>query len=247
VYDAFEYRDTFYIITERCYRPLSEFFGFDWFDGRLWVAPVARCVLQATNYLHISKYTHQDIHLDNVFAAFSRDEMQPTQPGAIHFKVGDLGVSKQFPEIDATNTLNNTIRPPEAINPTEFGPMDNRIDLYHAGLVFLQLASSQILTFTQDDITAGRPRELALALDPPLNVALEKALRRHVMYRTADAMELWRDFQSPPAVTRRSQCSRSRVVLTSRWSRPSALESSIALGGSSPSVEALLAERAIER
>ena len=37
-------------------------------------------------------------------------------------------------------------------------------------------------------------------LEPPLNVALEKALRRHVMFRTANAMELWRDLQSPPSL-----------------------------------------------
>lgn len=198
VYDAFEYRDTFYIVTERCYCPLRQLFGAEWFHGRLWVAPVARCVLQAVNYLHINQYAHQDIHLGNVFAAFSRNEMQPTEPGAIQFKVGDLGVSKLFSEIDVANTLNNAIRPPEAINPAEFGPLDSRIDLYHAGLLFLQLARSEILNFTQDEILNGRPRELALELDPPLNVALEKALRRHVMYRTATAMELWRDLQSPP-------------------------------------------------
>jgi len=200
VYDAFEYRDTFYIITERCYCPLQDLFGAEWFDGRLWVAPVARCVLQATNYLHLNKYAHQDIHLGNVFAAFSRNELQPTEPGVIQFKVGDLGVSKLFSEIDASNTLNNAIRPPEAFNPSEFGPMDSRIDIYHIGLLLLQLARSETLSFTQDEIIAGRPRELALELEAPLNTALEKTLRRHVMFRTANAMELWRDLQSPPAL-----------------------------------------------
>lgn len=200
VYDAFEYRDTFYIITERCYCPLQNLFGAAWFQGRGWVAPVARCVLQAVNYLHINQYAHQDIHLGNVFAAFSRNEMLPTAPGAIQFKVGDLGVSKLFSEIDAASTLNNAIRPPEAINPAEFGPLDSRIDLYHAGLLFLQLARSEILNFTQEEILSGRPRALALELEPPLNMALEKALRRHVMFRTANAMELWRDLRSPPAL-----------------------------------------------
>lgn len=200
VYDAFEFRDTFYIITERCYCPMSQLVAADWFDGRVWVAPVARCVLQAVNYLHINQYAHQDIHLGNVFAAFSRNEMAPKVPAGIEFKVGDLGVSKLFSEIDAANTLNNAIRPPEAISPAEFGPLDSRIDIYHAGLLLLQVAKSEILNFTQEEILNGRPRELALSLDPPLNVALEKALRRHAMYRTATAMELWRDLQSPPAL-----------------------------------------------
>jgi serine/threonine protein kinase len=155
-------------------------------------------VLQAVQYLHINQYAHQDIHLGNVFAAFSRDEMRPTEPGAIQFKLADLGVSKVFTEIDASNTLaDDWMRPPEALEPAEFGPMDQRIDIYHAGLLFLQLAVSTQLQFSRDEILAGRPREMALALPTPLNFALEKALRRHVPFRTETAMELWRDLQSP--------------------------------------------------
>jgi len=41
----------------------------------------------------------------------------PQGPGAIHFKLADLGVSKVFSELDAFNTLNDSIRPPEAIDP----------------------------------------------------------------------------------------------------------------------------------
>ena len=42
-----------------------------------------------------------------------------------------------------------------------------------------------------------KPWELALNLKPPYNFAIEKTLRRHVEYRTANAMELWRDINSP--------------------------------------------------
>jgi len=197
VFDAFEYRDTFYIITERCYCPLTQLFSLAPFDGRAWLMPIARCLLQAVNYLHLNQFAHQDIHLGNVFAAFAKDEMQPTVPGAIQFKLGDLGVAKLFTELDASNTLADFMRPPEALNPTEFGPIDRRIDLYHTGLVFLQFALSHEIRFSHDEILAGRPRELALELPNPLNFALEKALRRHVSFRTASAMELWRDLHTP--------------------------------------------------
>jgi len=197
VFDAFEYRDTFYIITERCYCPLTQLFGLETFDGSVWLLPVARCLLQAVQYLHVNHYAHQDIHLGNVFAAFSRDEMRPSEPGSIQFRLADLGVSKVFSEIDASNTLAEWMLPPEALDPGEFGPMDERIDIYHSGLVFLQLAVSKQLQFSREEILAGRPREIALQLTPPLNFALEKALRRRVRYRTANAMELWRDLQSP--------------------------------------------------
>jgi eukaryotic-like serine/threonine-protein kinase len=205
VYDAFEYRDTFYIVTERCYCPLTRLFTLDKFDGSLWIIPIARCLLQAVQYLHVSQYAHQDIHLNNVFAAFARDEMSTENPGAIQFKLGDLGVSKVFGQLDAANTLADWIRPPEALDPAEYGPLDHRIDIYHLGLMFLQLMHGKELRFTREEILIGRPREMALQLPPPLNFALEKALRRHAAFRTGSAEELWRDLQSPPGLPDNTQ------------------------------------------
>ena len=90
VYDAFEFRDTFYIITERCHCSLTTLLTLDPFDGIVWLKPIARCLLQAVQYIHIYQYAHQDIHLGNVFAAFAKDEMNSEDPGAIQFKLGDL-------------------------------------------------------------------------------------------------------------------------------------------------------------
>jgi len=197
VYDAFEYRDTFYIITERCYCPLTSLFELENFNGLLWLKPIARCLLQAVNYAHINQYAHQDIHLGNVFAAFAKNEMNANDPGAIQFKLGDLGVAKLFNEIDATNTRALWMLPPEVLEASEFGPIDYRIDIYHCGLLFLHLEHGSELRFTPEEIKAGAPRDLARQLPPPFSFALEKALRRHVQYRTASAMELWRDLNSP--------------------------------------------------
>jgi serine/threonine protein kinase len=201
VFDAFEYRETYYIITERCYCPLTRLFELDDYNGFAWLKPIARCLLQAVNYAHLNQYAHQDIHLGNVFAAFAKNEMNAGDPGAIQFKLGDLGVAKVFSEIDATNTRADWILPPELLEPAEFGPIDYRIDIYHCGLLFLQLAHGSELRFDRDQIKAGMPRELALQLPAPYNFALEKALRRHVQYRTASAMELWRDLNSPEQPT----------------------------------------------
>jgi serine/threonine protein kinase len=203
VFDAFEYRETFYIVTERCYCPLSSLFSLNPFNGILWVRPIARCLLQAVHYVHLNQYAHQDIHPGNVFAALAKDELDPGNPGALNFKLGDLGVAKLFGEIDATNTRALWMLPPEALDSSEFGPLDYRIDIYHCGLLFLQLAYAKDLRFTAEEIKAGKPREMALQLSAPYNFALEKALRRHVSYRTASAMELWRDLSSPelPAST----------------------------------------------
>lgn len=89
--------------------------------------------------------------------------------------------------------------PPEVIDSVEFGKPDHRIDLYHCGLLFLQLAYGKELRFTADEIKAGKPREMSLDLPAPLNFAPEKALRRHVIHRTENALELWRDLSSPAA------------------------------------------------
>jgi serine/threonine protein kinase len=197
IFDAFEFRDTFYIMTERCYCPLTQLFTLKNFQGPGWLMPIARCLLQAVHYIHLNQYAHQDIHPGNVFAAFAKDEMRPTEPGAIQFKLGDLGVAKVFGELNPMNTRALWMLPPEAFDPAEFGPLDHRIDIYHMGLLLLQLASSREVRFSREDILLGRPREVALTLSPPYSFALEKALRRHVAYRTASAMELWRDLHSP--------------------------------------------------
>lgn len=197
VFDAFEVRDTFHIVTERCYCSVEELFWLQNFHSHVWLMPIARCLLQAVEYLHLNNYVHQDIHLGNVFTSIVKDELVPTQPGAMQFKLGDLGVARLVPEVSDANTRAQWMIPPEILDRTEFGPCDKRLDIYHLGLLFLQLATSKKSSFTKDEILAGRPREEALGLDVPFNFALEKALRRHVQYRTASAMELWRDLNSP--------------------------------------------------
>ena len=167
--------------------------------------PIARCLLQAVHYAHLHQYAHQDIHVGNVFAAFVRNEMNADDPGAIQFELGDLDVAKLFSEIDATNTRALWMIPPEVMQPSEFGPMDHRIDIYHCGLLFLHLLHGNELRFSPDEIKGGMPRDLARQLPAPYNFALKKALRRHVQYRTANAMELWRDLNSPETVQTRPE------------------------------------------
>ena len=146
VYDAFEYRDTFYIVTEKCLGPLSDLFTIPNYDGIVWLLPVARCLLQALHYIHRSSFVHQDIHLRNVFTTFVKDEM-PSDAKAIQFKLADLGVAKLLNQIDAANTRAQWMLPPEALRPQEFGPIDHQIDIYHTGLLFLQFGPWEGICF----------------------------------------------------------------------------------------------------
>ena len=200
VYDAFEYRNTFYIVTEKCHSPISKIFDLPDLNGRSWFMPMARHLLQAVHYLHLNNYVHQDIHEGNVFATFVKDEMIPQKDHVIQFKLGDLGVSKLLSDVDAMNTRAQWLLPPEVLDFHQFGPIDHRADIYHLGLLFLQLAYSKRFRFTREQILLGKPREMALQLLPPYKTALERTLRRHVVNRTPSAVELWRDFKGFPSI-----------------------------------------------
>ena len=59
VFDAFEYRDTFYIVTERCHCSVEALFWLENFAGHVWLMPIARCLLQAVEYLHLNGRLHR--------------------------------------------------------------------------------------------------------------------------------------------------------------------------------------------
>lgn len=197
VYDAFEFQHTFYIVCEKCWQPITEFIQTNPTIGKIWIKAISRQLLQAVHFIHCNNFVHQDIHGGNVFIQAARDDVEPKDI-IFNYMLGDLGLAKLAAEIDAENTiLAEWMRAPESINPTEFGIMDHRMDIYHCGLLFLQIILGTPHTFTREDILAGKPRELALQLEAPYNFALEKALRRHVSFRTASALEFWRDLNTP--------------------------------------------------
>lgn len=194
VVDAFSFNGLCYLVTERCFSTVERLFASPEFHGRVWLRPIARCLLQAVHFAHVQGYAHQDIHPGNVFVAFHRNEMGGQESDVATFKLGDLGIMKLLHEMDAENTaLNNSIWPPEFLDSTSFGQLGYQADIYHCGLLFLQLAVGRRLQFTADEIMSGVPRQMAEALDPPLNFAIAKALRRHVADRTQTALEFWRD------------------------------------------------------
>jgi eukaryotic-like serine/threonine-protein kinase len=196
VFDAFEYRHTFYIVFEKCWQSINEFIQRDKFEGKYWVTAIARQLLQAVHFIHCNNFAHQDIHGGNVFVATMRDDMSPDNM-IFTYMLGDLGIAKLATEMDPENTiLADWMRAPESLDQNEFGLMDTRMDIYHCGLLFLQIILGKPLSFTREEVLQGKPRELALQLGSPFSFALEKALRRHVDHRTATAMEFWRDLNS---------------------------------------------------
>jgi eukaryotic-like serine/threonine-protein kinase len=198
VYDFFEYRETMHIVYERCGSPLDSLFGLQNFSGAIWMPAIARCVLRALGFMHSNNFVHQDLHLRNVLIAWAKDEMLLDQPGSISFKVADLGLAKLAHEMDAQNTvLADWIRAPEAFDVAQFGPMDHRMDLYHAGLLFLQVMLGKEVRFTKDEVMEGQPRKIAEQLPPPFGPAIAMALRRHAAHRHPNALQFWQAMCPP--------------------------------------------------
>jgi serine/threonine protein kinase len=192
VYDAFEYRGSVYLVTEACSITAEQLIEIPRFDGTIWVRPVARCVLQALHFLHKNLHAHKDIHLGNVLSIFHRNELDIANSQSISFKVADFGISNLIEEINPSSTvMANWIRPPEGFDHAAFGPLDHRADIYHTGLLLLQILVGRKLAYTEAEIMAGAAKELALSLHTPIGDVLAVALRRHAEFRYGSALDFW--------------------------------------------------------
>ncbi|MBK6845069.1 MAG: protein kinase family protein [Gemmatimonadetes bacterium] len=193
IHDAFEYRDTFYLIMERCHEQLSELISWPDLRPEVWLHPIAQCVLATLVHSQDGIRPYKDLHPGNVFVARNQGVMSTPNPATV-FKVGDLGISRLAPDIDVFNTiLAKWMLPPEALAPARFGVIGPQLDIYHAGLTFLSLMLRQIPTFSEQEILDGRPRQLAESLPSPYGPVLSRALRRHVDQRTQSALDFWRE------------------------------------------------------
>ncbi len=202
VHDAFEHNNGFYIVMERCEGTIRSLpFSFAGSDPNLWVAPIARSVLQAVHFMHTHDYVHKDLHPGNVFWAHAPGDLGTTVNRPWVFKVGDLGISKLEHEIHPTGTLFAVpMTPPEALNHTEFGTVGKLTDVYQVGLLLLFIMTGQAPNFTHQQILDGVPREWADALNSPYGPVIARALRRHVEARTPSALQFWRELAevAPP-------------------------------------------------
>jgi len=198
VYDGFMWQNAFYIITERCTVSLDYLIKQPWYRGHLWTLAIAKSLLQAVEFIHSHGMAHKDIHLGNVLTAISKDQLNPDGPGAMQFKLGDLGLAKIAEDIDARNTLlAQWMLPPEFLDPDQFGRVGQQTDIYHCGLVLLQVHTGKPCKFSRDEILEGAPRKLAESLPAPFGPAIAKALRRHVAARLQTPLDFWRELSRP--------------------------------------------------
>lgn len=200
VYDAFECDGYFYLVMERCTHTLVDVLALQG-DKTAWLLPVARCILQAVSYMHSKGYVHKDLHPGNVFVSVDPGEFPGSAPGAVFFKVGDLGISRLESDINIFNTmLAAWMLPPEFLDTRQFGAVGKHVDIYHAALTLLSLLVGRGHAFSREQILAGYPRQLAQSLPSPYASAIARALRRHVHARTQSAMEFYAELRAaaPP-------------------------------------------------
>jgi serine/threonine-protein kinase len=197
VYDAFEYKDTFYLIIERCSFPLSNLITRAHLDSDRWIPYVARDILQALDYIHSSGYVHKDLHPGNIFVVEGRRKRTLVKEPVWQFKVGDLGLTRLESDIRVFETLlADWMRPPEAFDPAEFGAVGHHVDIYQTGLLLLALMLREIPYFTKEEILGGIPQALASKHGSRYGPIIAKALRRHVKWRMQSALEFWRELSA---------------------------------------------------
>ena len=197
IHQAFEYRDTFYIIIEKCVSTLKDLINMPNCNGEIWLPHVSRDILNGLHSIHEHGYVHKDLHAGNIFVSQQKNVMVPNKDPVWRFKIGDLGISRLEGDIRLFNTiLAQWMLPPEYLRPNEFGFIGKHVDIYHVGLLLLSLLLNRIPNFTKDEIVAGRPREIAERLSSKYAPAVARALRRHVSTRTPSAIEMWREISS---------------------------------------------------
>jgi serine/threonine protein kinase len=170
---------------------LADLLKLENFAPGIWFLPIARCLLQAIHFVHVQNLAHCDVHLGNVFVRFVPDEITTNEHAALTFKLGDFGLAKAAGTISAEGTFLNSIRPPEAVNTAEFGPVDHRVDIFQVGLILLQILHGRSFNFEREQILQGLPRQMAEELNSPLGEALSRMLRRHSQARTPNALQAW--------------------------------------------------------
>ncbi len=194
IYDAFFHDNAFYIIVEKCLYSLDRVLPR---IDESWLPHIARDLLQALSFIHRHGHVHKDVHPGNVFVSLTSDVMDDDRGPRVSFKLGDLGITRVETDIRIVGTIMAPwMLPPEALIPATFGIVGRPTDVYHAALLLLSVLRRQVPSFTEAEILAGAPQEVAQGLPTPYASALANALRPRVMNRTQTPLEFWREIQA---------------------------------------------------
>ncbi len=190
VYEGFEHDGFFHLVTERYDHRLDSSVLEAGEGGPRWLQAVAGPVLCALDHLHRAGYTHRNLHPGNVFLAASPEPAAALPIGGGDVKLGGFAVTQLLGNVDVLNLLiPRWLVPPEYLNPSEFGRMDHRVDIYQAGLLLLAVLQGHLPRFSFEETVAGAPARAARELG---SEAIARALQPKAGDRFDSALELWR-------------------------------------------------------
>lgn len=194
--DAGEHEGAFCLISEREHFRLDQALADGTWNGSAWFVAVAAAVLGALDHLHRAGRLHLNLHPRNVFTGMALGRIAPVSVAVPMLRLGDAPKSALLGRVEMLNTgIAHWLTPPEHLNPSQFGAVDHRIDLYQAGLLLLAVLLGRIPRFTFEDAVAGKPRELALDLPSGFAPAVARALAPRAEERYPTALAFWREIR----------------------------------------------------
>jgi serine/threonine protein kinase len=197
LHDSFENNGCFHLVLERCDYRLDRYIVSPAWDGSRWFQAIARPVLCALEHIHTAGYTHKNLHPQNIFCTLQLERLHPDAVFSGAIKLGDLEVNTLLGNVDVLNTkLRRWLVSPEYLNPSEYGPMDHRMDIYQAGLLFLWVLLGRILRYSFEEISTGLPARTAERLESGYGQVVARALQLKVADRFQSAAEFWRSIGS---------------------------------------------------
>lgn len=149
---------------------------------------IAQGLLQALARIHAAGHYHGDVNPQNVL--LRSDNQQKLQ--AVSLIDFALCKSQQILASRSVQMAHWTPPPEYYLNKAIIG---SALDIWHTGVLLLEVIKGQTLDYSEDDVLSNRPREDALQMKQPMAQALAVSLMREPEMRP-DALTLWRSLRS---------------------------------------------------
>jgi serine/threonine protein kinase len=152
---------------------------------------MAQGLLQALGRLHAAQHAHGDVNPQNVLLRI--DQNQKLQAVTLV----DFALCRPQAQLDAQLLggveMAHWVPPPEYFRKARL--LGSALDIWHTGVLLLQVLKGQTLDYSEADVLADRPLAEAHALEMPMAQALASALNPDPLARP-DALTLWRSLRA---------------------------------------------------
>jgi serine/threonine protein kinase len=155
------------------------------------VLDIARALLQVLHKMHFSGYYHGDINPQNVLVDVNK------QQKCLRIKLIDFAFSASYKN-QAINLKNiaQWTPPPEYFD-GRITPIGPAIDIYHVGVLLLQVLKADHVRYSVDEILEDLPMKDAINLKTKIGEVIARCLSHQPDDRPS-ALELWKLISSLP-------------------------------------------------